>query len=78
MTDCAHERLPLVSRMKTRSRGSTKVCILRRTLTWSYPVFDRESEAITSPSRVMMPTQYVISPPFRGTGRAVTSRRMLN
>ncbi len=77
MTDCEHERLPLVNRMKTRSPGSTKVCILRQTLTWSYPAFDRESEAITSPSRVMIPTQYVISLPFRGSGRAAIARRTL-
>ena len=58
--DCEQERFPLVRRMKTRSPGSTIVCIFWQTLTSSRLAFDRESEAITSPSRMTMPKQYVI------------------
>src|ERR1700761_1939806 len=61
MTDCEQDRLPLVSRTKTRSPGRTNVCILRQTVTWSAPEFDRESEARTRPSFVLMPRQYVIA-----------------
>ena len=43
-----------------RSPGSTIVCIFLQTLTSSRLAFDRESEAITSPSRMKMPKQYVI------------------
>ena len=57
MTDWEHDRLPLVSRTKSRSPGRTKVCILRQTFTWSAPEFDRESEARTRPSFVLMPRQ---------------------
>ena len=49
MIDCVQERLPLLSRMNTRSPGWTKVCILRAMLTWSWPALVRESEAITRP-----------------------------
>lgn len=51
--------------MKTRSSGSTNVCIFRHTLTWSNPAFERESDAMTKPSRVITPTQYVTSPASR-------------
>ena len=51
MTDWLIDRLPLVRMTKTRSPSLTKRYILRQTLTWSNPAFDRESEAITSPSR---------------------------
>jgi hypothetical protein len=54
------ERLPLVKMQKARSPGCTKVCIFRQTFTWSYPELVRESEAMMSPSCVMMPRQYVI------------------
>ena len=57
--DCEQERFPLVRSTKTRSPGSTIVCIFWQTLTSSRLAFDRESEAITSPSRMMMPRQYV-------------------
>jgi len=57
MIDWVQERLPLLSRMNTRSPGWTKVCILRATLTWSCPALVRESEAMTSPSLVQIPTQ---------------------
>ena len=33
ITDCEHDRLPLVSRTKTRSPGWAKKCILRQTFT---------------------------------------------
>ena len=49
MIDWVQERLPLLSRTKTRSPGWTKMCILRATLTWSWPALVRESEAITRP-----------------------------
>ena len=55
--DCEIERLPLVSKTRTRSPGKTNVCILRWIFTWSYPAFVRESEAMTSPSRVLIPRQ---------------------
>ena len=58
--DCEQERFPLVRRMKTHSPGLTIVCIFWQTLTSSRLAFDRESEAITSPSRMMIPKQYVI------------------
>ena len=33
MIDCVQERLPLLSRMKTRSPGCANTCILRATFT---------------------------------------------
>ena len=57
MIDWVQERLPLLSRTKTRSPGCSKRCILRATFTWSWPALVRESEAITSPWRVQMPRQ---------------------
>ena len=51
------DKLPLTSSTKTRSPGSTNVCILRQTFTWSYPEFVRESDIMTKPSLVMTPKQ---------------------
>src|SRR5947209_585002 len=63
MIDCVSDRLPLVRTVKTRSPTRTKVCILRQTLIWSYPALVRESDAMTSPRRVMIPRPYVTPPP---------------
>ena len=57
ITDCDSDRLPLHSRMKARSPGRTNLCIFRHTFTSSKPALVRESEAMTRPWRVMMPTQ---------------------
>ena len=57
MTDWLIERLPLVRMTKTRSPSVTKRYIFRQTFTWSNPAFERESEAITSPSSVTIPKQ---------------------
>src|SRR3954447_478403 len=62
-TDCVSDRLPLASSTNTRSPGCSNTCILRQTLTWSYPALVRESEAITRPYLVTIPRQYVMTIP---------------
>jgi hypothetical protein len=57
ITDWVSDKFPLVRMTKARSPGWRKVCILGHTFTWSKPAFARESDAITNPSRVMMPRQ---------------------
>ena len=57
MIDWLIDRLPLARMTKTRSPSWTKRYILRQTFTWSKPAFDRESDAITSPSSVTIPRQ---------------------
>src|SRR5512145_2387153 len=56
------DRLPLVRMTKTRSSSLTNRYILRQTFTWSNPAFDLESDAITRPSSVTIPRQYVTVP----------------
>ena len=56
-TDWLSDRLPLLRTTNARSPGCEKVCILRAIFRSSKPALVRESEAITRPSRVMMPRQ---------------------
>ena len=60
MIDCVSERLPLERSVNSRSPGMTKLCILQQMSTWSMPALVRESEAITRPSLVRIPRQYVM------------------
>src|ERR1700677_1248604 len=70
VTDWVHDSEPLARRTNTRSPGWTKQCILLTVLTWSYPALVRESDAITSPYFVAIPTQYVIcQTPFQSALR---------
>src|SRR5204863_10133889 len=57
MTDCVHDSDPDARRMNVRSPGWMNEYIFWQTLTWSYPAFVRESEAVISPKRVATPGQ---------------------